>query len=235
MAFPERRMTLSERAYYEIKRMIARREILPGAALVLQSLATQLGMSRMPVVEAIRRLERDGLVTLVPQWGATVKVWSLDEIREAHSIRRALEGEAARLFVKRATLEDKRRLAELSDRFDRWATKDTFKCDEADLDFHLHIVRSTRYQRLYELVENSKIETTIISGITLALNGSMDKRIKGYAKGVGIHRSVVKSLLGRDPEAAANAIWKHIDASLEGILKLDEEMRSILEKRTGTH
>ncbi len=84
MTFPERKLTLSERAYYEIKRMIAQREILPGAALVLQSLATKLGMSRMPVVEAIRRLERDGLVTLVPQWGATVKVWSLDEIREAH-------------------------------------------------------------------------------------------------------------------------------------------------------
>ena len=119
MTFPERKLTLSEQAYYEIKRMIAQREILPGAALVLQTLATKLGMSRMPVVEAIRRLERDGLVTLVPQWGATVKVWSLDEIREAHSIRRALEGEAARLFVKRATPEDKRRLAELSDKFDR--------------------------------------------------------------------------------------------------------------------
>ena len=234
MTFPERRLTLSEQAYYEIKRMIAQREILPGAALVLQSLATKLGMSRMPVVEAIRRLERDGLVTLVPQWGATVKVWSLDEIQEAHSIRRALEGEAARLFVKRATPEDKRRLAELSDRFDRWATKDTFKCDEADLEFHLHIVRSTRYQRLYELVENSKIETTIISGVSLALNENMDKRVKGYAKGVGIHRQVVKALLGKDPEAAAGAIWKHIDSSLDVIVKLDAQMRSRQVKRTGT-
>lgn len=233
MTFPERRLTLSERAYYEIKRMIAQREILPGAALVLQSLATKLGMSRMPVVEAIRRLERDGLVTLVPQWGATVRVWSLDEIREAHSIRRALEGEAARLFVERATPEDKHRLAELSDRFDRWATKDTFKCDEADLDFHLHVVRSTRYQRLYELVENSKIETTIISGLSLSLIDSMDKRVRGYAKGVGIHKPVVKALLGRDPESAMRAIWKHIDASLEVILKLDEEMRSS-QQRTGT-
>ena len=234
MTFPERNVTLSERAYYEIKRMIAQREILPGAALVLQPLATKLGMSRMPVVEAIRRLERDGLVTLVPQWGATVKVWSVDEIREAHAIRRALEGEAARLFVKRATAQDRRRLVELSDRFDRWATKDTFKCDEADLDLHLHIVRSTRYQRLYELVENSKIETMIISGISLALNESMDKRVKGYAKGVGIHNAVVKALLGKDPEAAASAIWKHIDASLEGILKLDEAMRSRQQRRTGT-
>jgi len=234
MAFPERKVTLSERAYYEIKGMIAQREILPGAALVLQSLATRLGMSRMPVVEAIRRLERDGLVTLVPQWGATVKVWSLDEIQEAHSIRRALEGEAARLFVKRATPEDKQRLAELSDKFDRWATKDTFKCDEADLDIHLHIVRSTRYQRLYELVENSKIETTIISGLSLALIDSMDKRVKGYAKGVGIHKPVVKALLGKDPEAAASAIWKHIDASLEVILKLEEQTRSQQERHTGT-
>jgi DNA-binding GntR family transcriptional regulator len=178
MAFPKR-MTLSERAYYEIKSMIARREISPGAPLVLQSLATRFGMSRMPVVEAIRRLERDGLVTLVPQWGATVKVWSEEEIREAHSIRRALEGEAARLFVARATPEDKRHLANLSDKFDRWAAKDTFRCDEADLEFHLHIVRCTRYQRLFELVENSKIGTTIISGFSLAV-----QRRHGNAKQV---------------------------------------------------
>lgn len=234
MVFPERKMTLSERAYYEIKNLIARREILPGAPLVLQSLATKLGMSRMPVVEAIRRLERDGLVTLVPQWGATVKVWSREEIREAHSIRRALEGEAARLFVERAAPEDKRRLAELSDRFDRWAIKDTFKCDEADLDFHLHIVRCTRYQRLYELVENSKIETTIISGFSLALIENMDKRVEGYAKGVGIHKPIVKALLGKNLEAAARAIWNHIDRSLEGILKLDDQARSVQPRVAGT-
>jgi DNA-binding GntR family transcriptional regulator len=233
MALPAR-MTLSERAYYEIKNMIARREILPGAPLVLQSLATKLGMSRMPVVEAIRRLERDGLVTLLPQWGATVRVWSQEEIREAHSIRRALEGEAARLFVRRATPEDKRRLAELSDKFDRWATKDTFKCDEADLDFHLHIVRCTRYQRLYELVENSKIETTIISGFSLAVIDNMDKRVQFYAKGAGIHKPIVKALLGKDTDAAARVIWKHIDQSLEAILELDEQARSMRPRLTGT-
>src|SRR6185436_9177603 len=83
-------VTVSEKVYDQIKRMIARRELLPGSALVLRTLATQLGVSRMPVLEAIRRLERDGLVTVVPKWGATVKAWSREEILEAHFIRRAL-------------------------------------------------------------------------------------------------------------------------------------------------
>ena len=72
--------TLSEHAYNQIKSMIFHREFLPGAPLVLQILAKKLGVSRMPVIEAIRRLERDGLVEAVPQWGAYVKQWTRDEI-----------------------------------------------------------------------------------------------------------------------------------------------------------
>src|SRR4051812_20493760 len=105
-----KKLTLSERAYYEIKNMIARRELLPGTPLVLQTLANKLGVSRMPILEAIRRLEGDGLVTVMPQWGAAVKEWSGAEILDAYCIRRGLEGEAARHFVKRATPKDKERL-----------------------------------------------------------------------------------------------------------------------------
>lgn len=219
--FPQKLTTLSERAYCEIKTMIAHCEILPGAPLVLQGLATKLGMSRMPVVEAVRRLERDGLVVLVPQWGAAVRVWSQEEIQEAHSIRGALEGEAARLFVRRARAEDKRHLAELSDRFDQCAMEDDSKCDQADLDFHLHIVHCTGYQRLGQLVENSNIETAIITG--LALRNDRTQRIRSYAKREGSHKPIVEALLGDDPGVASQAVFDHVHTSLEEVLRVHDE------------
>lgn len=218
-------VTASERAYSEIKNMIARRELSPGGPLVAQSLANRLGVSRTPVVEALRRLERDGLVTASPQWGASVKEWSREEVFEAHCIRRALDGEAARLFVLRARPEDKRRLVELNRLFDKFAASDTVKCDEADIELHLHIIRSTGLPRLYELVENSKIETAIISGMGSALIQDPSECAKMYKNTIGCHKALVKALLGKDPEKATREAWKLVDSSLEVIMEREEELK----------
>lgn len=220
---PSKNLTLSERAYYEIKKMIACRELLPGTPLVLQTLAKKLGVSRMPILEAIRRLERDGLVTVRPQWGASVKEWSAEEILSAYCIRRGLEGEAARQFVMRASTEDKRRLQELSDLVDKYAVTDLLKCDEADLAFHLHIARSTRLPRLYELIENSKIETTLILGLPLTVHNELETvRLRNQAN-IGNHMPIVRALCGQDPEAAVAAIWQHVDLNLQWIMSLLEK------------
>lgn len=140
---------------------------MPGSAMVLRDLAAKLKVSRMPVVEAIRRLERDGFVTVVPKWGASVKEWTRNERLESYGIRRGLEGEAARFFVMKATEEDKRKLMEISDRFDSLVISDPIGCDEADIEFHLHIACCTEFQRLYELIENSKIETATVLGLCM--------------------------------------------------------------------
>jgi DNA-binding GntR family transcriptional regulator len=216
------RQTVSRQIYYQLRSMIAKGELLPGSPLVLRELADKLKVSRMPVVEAIRRLERDGFVTDVPKWGASVREWTREERLEAYCIRRALEGEAARFFVMRAEEQDKRKLVELSDRFDRLVGVDPIACDEADVDFHLHIVRSTRFQRLAELVENSKIETATILGLSLV---SLKKSNRAFdpKQDLGCHKPVVKALLGKNPEIATRAIWRHIDSVLERIIELEDK------------
>jgi len=208
--------TLSEHAYTQIKSMIFHREFLPGSPLVLQTLAEKLGMSRMPVVEAIRRLERDGLVDVVPQWGAYVKQWTRDEMLEAYCIRRALEGEAARYFVQRATAADKERLVLLSERFDASVAEDVAKSHECDIELHLHIARSTGFGRLYELIETSGIETSVINGLTLATFRDVEHARQGC------HKTMVEALLGEDPEQAVRSVWQHIDTNLESIMKLKD-------------
>jgi DNA-binding GntR family transcriptional regulator len=195
--------------------MIARGELGAGAPLVIRDLASRLKVSRTPIVEAIRRVERDGLVTVASKWGARVKEWSWDEIAEAFHIREALEGQAVELFVTRATPEDKRKLVELNDLFNRYASADdSVRYDETDVALHLHIARATRFTRLYELIENSNIEKTAIYGATIkAAQGgsSIDRR----RLNVGVHDSLVQALLGDDPQAARTELVKDIRASLE--------------------
>jgi DNA-binding GntR family transcriptional regulator len=215
----EARRTVNEEVYFQIKRMIATGELASGTSLTLRPLAAKLGVSKMPVIEAIRRLERDGLVVTLAKWGATVKEWSHEEILEATYIRRGLEAEAARLFVERASKEDKQKLVDLGERFDMFALKDPMKCEEADMELHLHVVRSTQYPRLYELVENSKIETTTCYGLQLARNDPPGQKGLIYKDLVGVHQPVIEALLGTDPDAAALAMWQHISAILKQIMR----------------
>ena len=188
--------------------MIVSRELSPGSKLVLRSLAKQLGTSTMPVLEAIRRLERDGLITQIPKWGAYVKEWTEQETLEAFHIRRALEGEAARLFVLRASREQKEDLVQLNQRFDAVTSKDPVAAVEIDVALHLHIARSTGFERLAQLIEISKVPVVIYLKF-LEENNTYDN-----FSNVGAHEQLVEALLGPHPDLAMRAMWDHIEKSM---------------------
>src|SRR5205085_10443316 len=102
------RVSLSEHAYYVIRERILKGEIALGAPLSRRKLAVELGMSLLPVAEALQALESDGLVESRPRVGTRVCLPNADEIRERYEIREALESQAARLYAERATTRDKR-------------------------------------------------------------------------------------------------------------------------------
>lgn len=217
---PLSRVTASEQVYVQIKKMIAQSDLPPGTPLVAQTLANQMGVSRTPVIEAIRRLERDGLVVTAPRWGANVKEWTEKETYEVYRLRRAVEGEAARLFVLFAKDEDKKKLVSLNDLFDQYSKiGDVDKVDEADLELHLHIVRSTGFMRLYELVESSKIAAIVIYGSTESQSQSPEEIKAANQKNLGCHNALVEALCGTDPEKATRAMWEHLDNHSEYMVK----------------
>ncbi|MEW5978962.1 MAG: GntR family transcriptional regulator [Acidobacteriota bacterium] len=215
-----KRRTASEQVYFELKKMIAQRQLAPGQPLVAQTLANQMGVSRTPVVEALRRLERDGLVVTSPKWGASVREWTAHDIYEAYCIRRVLEGEAARLFVLHAKPEDKKKLVPLSDAFDECSKFDMAKACEIDLELHLHIARSTGFRRLYELVESSKIATVVIYGVATERHRDREEADAAFDRTTGSHKPLVDALLGDDPVKAQQAMWRHMDTLLEFCTKL---------------
>ena len=220
--FRPQRWTASERAYYGIKQMIARSELKPGGPLIIRTLAARLKVSRTPVVEALRRLEGEGLVNVVPKWGATVKEWSWNEIIEAYHIRRGLECEAAELFVIRATPEAKKRVVELSNLYDRRAATAHPGMAEADIELHLTVARGSRFSRLYALLDNS------IALIVMAIDRA--KFVQGGQVAdprltVGVHKLLVQALVGENPRTARTQMWRHITHALEMGKRLAEEQK----------
>ena len=89
--------TMKEIAYEAIREAILSGRFLPGQRLVADELAQEFGTSRMPIREALQRLENAGLVSITPHRGAVVSELSEQEIVEIYHIRAVLEGLAARL------------------------------------------------------------------------------------------------------------------------------------------
>jgi DNA-binding GntR family transcriptional regulator len=97
-AAPLRRQVLDE-----LRQSIIAGRLAPGARLVERELTTMMGVSRTVVREALRQLESEGLISIIPNKGPVVRELTLEEAKDIYSIRAVLEGLAARRFVENAS------------------------------------------------------------------------------------------------------------------------------------
>ena len=104
----------SQHAYHSLKERIAAEELTPGHRLVLASVANELGMSVVPVREAIRRLEAEGLVTFERNVGARVSMIDDSQYRHSMETLALLEGAATALAARHLTADDVRQARELN-------------------------------------------------------------------------------------------------------------------------
>ncbi|MYT69007.1 MULTISPECIES: GntR family transcriptional regulator [unclassified Streptomyces] len=135
------RGSLRDRAYDTLRRRIVEAQLQPGERLVERDLAAELAVSRIPLREALRRLEAEGLVVLVPRRGALVSPFTPSDVRDLFDVRESLESLAARLAAERADADG---LARLASRLDaaRAATRrrDRAAIAAANAGFHTDIV-----------------------------------------------------------------------------------------------
>lgn len=101
---------LSTKAYDEIKRSIVHGELLSGQKLTEARLSEMLGVSRTPIREALRRLSYEGYVSLTPNYGFVINELTEEDMNEILEVRRALEGEAARMAAGKITDSQKKSL-----------------------------------------------------------------------------------------------------------------------------
>jgi len=204
-------VTNAEYAYLSLRQKILRGELKPGERLRINELTEQLGISNSPIIEAMRRLEQDGLVESRPNAGVRVQQWSAEDIASAILTREALEGIAARLFVLQANDRQREKLALLNQHFHQAVQEqsDPLLWVEADAAFHQHIFDSIRSRPLVKAASNS-----FAISITFQ-NVNVEDRRNFPAPPAGIHDELVCALQSDNPAAAEQAARDHVHKGLD--------------------
>ena len=192
-----------ERAKDVILQRIVSGEYPPGSRLVETRIAQELGVSQAPVREALRDLEQLGCIVHEPFRGCSVRAFSADELLEAFPVRAALEALAARLAAERISEQELLRLAELLETMRTAARRDDpHGQSQANASFHATIVRAARnatLERQWALLEpfSRTFLTVSQSGLDLL---ALSER----------HIPILDALRARDPDAAADAMHRHL-------------------------
>jgi DNA-binding GntR family transcriptional regulator len=210
-------ISLADEAYLAIRDEILRGQLHPGTPLSRRRLARQLGMSVLPVSDALKRLEEDGLVESRARAGTRVRVPSEKDVREVYELREALESQSARLFSQRATPAQRlelRRLAEHVDvLFGRLATND----DDAEFRFAVHNQHVQLHIRIAEHAGSSLLRQMIERKHVLILNWLFDVTGRRTPLPPGFHAQLAQAIISGDPERADAAMRAHVRYGLAEI------------------
>lgn len=148
-------LPLRDVVFNTLRQAILRGELKPGERLMEIQLANKLGVSRTPIREAIRKLELEGLVLMIPRRGAEVAEITEKNMRDVLEVRRALEVLAVQLGCQRMTEEALSDLERAAEEFDAClVSEDVTKLAEADVHFHDIVYQSTDNRRLIQLLNN---------------------------------------------------------------------------------
>lgn len=198
-------LPLRDVVFGTLRRAILTGELKPGERLMEIHLADKLGVSRTPIREAIRKLELEGLVTMVPRRGAEVAQITEKSLKDVLEVRRALDALCAELACDRITDEEKEALKRACDAFEE-ATKtgDTKMIAQADVALHDIIIQATDNARLIQLIHN-------LSEQMYRYRFEYIKETSEHARLIDEHRIIYQSIINRDKETAAQMARLHID------------------------
>lgn len=148
-------LPLRDLVFQALRQAIITGEFSPGERLMEIKIANKLGVSRTPVREAIRMLELEGLVVMIPRRGAEVARITEKDLRDALEVRTAIEELSVELACERIDEEGKERLKRACNEFkDAIGTKHVQNIVDGDVKFHDVIFEMTRNPRLISIAQN---------------------------------------------------------------------------------
>lgn len=202
--------TLEEQAYVVLRRAILSGQFEGGGRLVQDELATMLGTSRIPVRDALRRLESDGLVEADGRGRYRVREYGPDEVREAFELRALLEPFAAMQAIPRLTEQDVAELADLTEQM--VAAADQADADayiRANRDFHTALYQASGMERLVK----------IIAGLWLGQPPFTPAQVPGQLQqSAKEHQQLMALIEKRDASGFERLFRQHIGRSGESLL-----------------
>lgn len=204
-------LPLRDVVFNTLRQAILKGELKPGERLMEIALSNRLGVSRTPVREAIRMLELEGLVTMIPRKGAQVAQISEQDLDDVLEVRLGLEELAVKFACERITPEEMTELRKAVEEFDRLRDTDELSAlAEADMKVHEAIYNATHNRRLIQLLNNIR-EQMYRYRIEYLKDKEQRKTLAEE------HYALLKSLEQRDVETARENISVHIKNQQEAI------------------
>lgn len=198
-------LPLRDVVFNTLRQAILKGELAPGERLMEIQLADRLGVSRTPIREAIRKLELEGLVLMIPRKGAEVARISEKSLRDVLEVRRSLEELASELACRRMSEEELDELTAAKDEFAKAVAEgDIMEMAESDEKFHDVIYNGTANSRLVQILNNLREQ---MYRYRLEYIKDADKRQILLIE----HENIVKAIRARHVAEAKEAIREHID------------------------
>ncbi|MCL6453899.1 MAG: GntR family transcriptional regulator [Alicyclobacillus sp.] len=208
--------TLSEGVENVVRRMILLGELVPGERINEVQLAEQLGMSRGPVREALRRLQSEGLVTYHAHRGTFVTELSDKDAEEVYKLRALLEVGAVRSGMNRVDAAVLGQLEEIVKRFEvAQSAKDVGEMIQADIAFHHTVVKLADNGRLLDLYKSLD---TQVGAMFIAVQSKAPSRMARLA---GMHQELIEALRSGDVTVACDALEQHYLSALHSLRRVN--------------
>ena len=201
--------SLAAEAYQFVKQRILRGELVLGQVISRRKLAVELGMSFLPVSEALLRLELEGLLESRPRAGTRVRIPTREDVRGHYVVREALEVQAAMLFALVASPEDHAELQKLAARVDAISASEQSSYLPAHERLHRRIAEGARCPALSEALEKTHaLASTWYCAAWQPADASPRR-----------HQDLADALAAGDPSKAADAMRRHVATSLDDTIE----------------
>ena len=196
---------LDQKVYQVVKKLIEDRKMLPGEKIPQEKLAKELGISRTPLISALKFLEHEKLVEAKPRRGFFVRLFSIEEMISIFEIREVLEGLSARRAAKYLTEKDAAALRDIFKDFQGVENIDDLQAySKADKHFHTFIAEIGSKEFLTTILQTLNI-------ISLAYqNVATEGLVREPDKTISDHLKIVEAICNHDQEKAEDAMRTHL-------------------------
>jgi len=205
---------LREMVFESLREAIILGRLKPGERLMEIQLAEEMGVSRTPVREAIRKLELEGFVVMVPRKGAYVAGVSVKDIADVFEVRSALEGLAAGLAAERITEEEMEELEKVILQIS--GEEDILTVVKKDNEFHELIYRASRNERLKQIITHLQEQISRFRMTSLSVPG----RLK---IAVGEHKKIIEAICSRNVDLSMKLASEHMENAEQNLLNAIRE------------
>ena len=207
-----------------LRQAILKGELKPGERLMEIALAEKLGVSRTPIREAMRKLEQEGLVVMIPRRGAQVANITEKDLNDVLEVRIALENVAIEKACDRMSEEEMGRLWLAAKEFEHTiAEGNLVKLAEADVAFHEIIYKASDNKRLIQVLNNMREQIYRYRVEYLKEGETRDLLVKE-------HEELTKAIRERDVERAKQLSFQHIENQRMAIMRSIEAENAEREK-----